>query len=78
MEINENYICQYQDLCVEDGIVYGDIFDGVNFDYVVKFIGFNVVLFVVMVWVFNLFVNVEIVGVVQFFIIFKWDVLEIE
>src|SRR3546814_11996065 len=36
METNENYHRQHQDLRTEDGIAYGDVIEGVDFDYVTK------------------------------------------
>lgn len=43
METNENYNRQHQDLRTEDGIVYGDTIDGVDFDYVAKLTALNAV-----------------------------------
>lgn len=43
METNEHYDRQHQDLRVEDGRVYGDTIDGVDFDYAAKMTALNVV-----------------------------------
>lgn len=43
METNENYNRQHQDLRVEDGIAYGDVIEGVDFDYAAKLTALNVV-----------------------------------
>ena len=43
METNENYNRQHQDIRVEDGIEYGDVIEGVNFDYAAKLTALNVV-----------------------------------
>ncbi|MFQ5534675.1 MAG: M28 family metallopeptidase [Sphingomonadales bacterium] len=43
METNENYIRQHQDIRVEDGIHYGDVIDGVDFNYAAKLTALNVV-----------------------------------
>jgi hypothetical protein len=43
METNEHYHRQHQDLRVEDGIQYGDVIEGVNFDYARKLTALNVV-----------------------------------
>lgn len=43
METNENYNRQHQDLRTENGIAYGDVIDGVNFDYAAKLTALNVV-----------------------------------
>lgn len=41
METNENYNRQHQDLRTENGIRYGDVIEGVNFDYAAKLTGLN-------------------------------------
>ncbi|MFQ5346488.1 MAG: M28 family metallopeptidase [Rhodothalassiaceae bacterium] len=43
METNENYNRQHQDLRVENGIRYGDVIEGVDFDYAAKLTALNVV-----------------------------------
>ncbi len=43
METNENYHRQHQDVRVEDGIRYGDVIEGVNFDYAAKLTALNVI-----------------------------------
>lgn len=43
METHENYVRQHQDLRVEDGIVYGDVIAGVDFDYCAKLTGVNAI-----------------------------------
>lgn len=42
METNENYNRQHQDLRTEDGIAYGDVIGGVDFDYAAKLTALNV------------------------------------
>ena len=41
METHENYTRQHQDIRVEDGIEYGDVIEGVNFDYAAKLTALN-------------------------------------
>lgn len=41
METNENYNRQHQDLRTENGIRYGDVIEGVNFDYAAKLTSLN-------------------------------------
>ncbi|PHI20197.1 peptidase M28 [Lewinellaceae bacterium SD302] len=41
METHENYVRQHQDLRTEDGIDYGDVIEGVNFNYCAKLTGVN-------------------------------------
>jgi Zn-dependent M28 family amino/carboxypeptidase len=43
METHENYNRQHQDIRTEDGIEYGDVIEGVNFDYCAKLTGVNMV-----------------------------------
>ena len=43
MEAHENYTRQHQDLRVEDGISYGDVIEGVNFDYANKLTAVNAI-----------------------------------
>ena len=43
METNEHYDRQHQDLRVEDGVEYGDVIEGVDFDYARKLTALNVV-----------------------------------
>ncbi len=42
METNEHYQRQHQDVRTEDGIAYGDVIDGVDFDYAAKLTALNV------------------------------------
>lgn len=43
METNENYTRQHQDLRVENGIAYGDVISGVDFEYAAKLTALNAV-----------------------------------
>lgn len=43
METHENYNRQHQDLRTENGIVYGDVIEGVDFDYVAKLTNLNII-----------------------------------
>jgi len=43
MEANENYNRQHQDIRVENGINYGDVVAGVNFDYAAKITSVNAI-----------------------------------
>lgn len=43
METNEHYDRQHQDLRTEEGIAYGDVIEGVDFDYARKLTALNVV-----------------------------------
>ncbi len=43
MEAHENYNRQHQDIRIEDGIAYGDVVEGVNFDYARKLTAVNAI-----------------------------------
>lgn len=72
METNENYTRQHQDLRTEDGIVYGDTLDGVDFDYVAKLTGLNAVSLAAMSWAPNPPAEVTIEGAVQPSTTLRW------
>ena len=50
METHENYSRQHQDVRVEDGIAYGDVIEGVDFDYAAKLTGLNVAILSSLAW----------------------------
>jgi hypothetical protein len=50
MEAHENYNRQHQNLRTENGIAYGDVLEGVNFDYVAKLTAVNSVVLVNLAW----------------------------
>jgi Zn-dependent M28 family amino/carboxypeptidase len=43
METHENYTMQHQDIRVENGIAYGDVLEGVDFDYCAKLTAVNAI-----------------------------------
>ena len=72
METNENYTRQHQDLRTEDGIVYGDTLDGVDFDYAAKLTGLNAVSLAAMSWAPAPPAEVSIEGAVKPSTTLKW------
>jgi len=50
METHENYNRQHQDIRTEDGIVYGDVIEGVNFDYAAKLTAVNAITLAGLAW----------------------------
>jgi Zn-dependent M28 family amino/carboxypeptidase len=50
MEAHENYTRQHQDIRVEDGIAYGDVIEGVDFDYARKLTGLNAATLAALAW----------------------------
>ncbi len=65
METHENYNRQHQDLRTEDGIEYGDVIEGVDFDYARKLTSLNVVSLAGMAAAPPFPANVRIEGAVQ-------------
>ncbi|MDN3377588.1 MULTISPECIES: M28 family metallopeptidase [unclassified Pseudoalteromonas] len=73
METNENYNHQHQDLRTENGIVYGDTIDGVDFDYTAKLTSLNAVSLAAMAWAPAPPKSVEISGAVKPSTTLKWQ-----
>jgi len=65
METNEHYQRQHQDLRIEEGIVYGDTIEGVNFQYAAKLTALNAVSLAGMANAPNPPADVTITGAVQ-------------
>jgi Peptidase family M28 len=73
METHENYNRQHQDLRTENGIKYGDVIEGVNFDYARKLTSLNVVTLASLASAPPIPANVEIEGAVQPSTSLKWS-----
>lgn len=76
METNENYHRQHQDLRTENGIVYGDTIDGVNFDYAAKLTALNAVSLASMAWAPSPPAEVSIEGAVKPSTTLRWQALD--
>ncbi|MBE9563812.1 MAG: M28 family metallopeptidase [Proteobacteria bacterium] len=50
MEAHENYNRQHQDIRLENGIHYGDVIEGVNFDYAARLTAVNAISLASMAW----------------------------
>lgn len=50
MEAHENYIMQHQDIRTEEGIAYGDVIEGVNFEYAKKLTAVNAINLASIAW----------------------------
>ena len=74
METNEHYHRQHQDLRIEDGIEYGDVIEGVNFDYARKLTALNVVSLAGMAMAPPFPAGVEIEGAVRPSTTLRWTV----
>ena len=73
METNENYNRQHQDLRIENNIKYGDIIDGVNFEYVKKLTTVNAINLALLASSPPPPKNLKIGGIVEPSVKFKWD-----
>lgn len=76
METNENYNRQHQDLRTENGIHYGDVIEGVNFDYAAKLTGVNAIVLAGLAWAPPAPKNVRIGGAVQPSTRLQWDAVD--
>ena len=72
METNEHYDRQHQDLRTEDGVVYGDTIDGVDFDYAARLTALNAVSLAGMAWAPPPPADVTIEGAVTANTTLKW------
>ncbi|GLR15520.1 M28 family metallopeptidase [Portibacter lacus] len=73
METHENYNMQHQDIRVEDGIAYGDVIDGVDFDYASKLTAVNAITLAGIAWAPKPPEGLMIGGAVQPSTRLKWD-----
>jgi len=78
METNENYTRQHQDLRTENGIEYGDVIEGVDFDYAKKLTAVNAINLAALAWAPQQPENVEIAGAVQPSTSLRWEMVEDE
>ncbi len=74
METHENYTRQHQNLRSENGIEYGDVIEGVNFEYAKKLTGVNAISLAGLAWAPEAPKNVKIKGAVQPSTSLSWDV----
>jgi Zn-dependent M28 family amino/carboxypeptidase len=73
METHENYNRQHQDIREENGIKYGDVIEGVNFEYAAKLTGVNAITLASLAWAPPTPKNVMIGGAVRPSTRLKWD-----
>ncbi|MEM7396185.1 MAG: M28 family metallopeptidase, partial [Verrucomicrobiota bacterium] len=78
METHEHYNRQHQDIRVEDGIEYGDVIEGVNFDYAARLTAVNAITLAALAWAPPQPQNVKIGGIVQPSTRLIWDPVEDE
>jgi Zn-dependent M28 family amino/carboxypeptidase len=73
MEAHENYNRQHQNTRVENGIKYGDVIEGVNFEYAKKLTAVNAICLASLGWSPPSPKNVAIGGVVAPSTVLNWD-----
>lgn len=73
METHENYTRQHQDVRVENGIAYGDVLEGVNFDYAAKLTALNAATLASLAWAPGRPRNVRIAGAVRPAATLRWE-----
>ena len=78
METNENYNRQHQDLRTENGIEYGDVIEGVNFEYCAKLTAVNAINLAALAWAPDAPKNVEIAGAVRPSTSLRWEMKDDE
>ncbi len=76
MEAHENYNRQHQDIRTENGIEYGDVVAGVNFDYAEKLTAVNAINLAALAWAPPAPEKVEIGGIVEPDTKLKWDAVD--
>lgn len=78
MEAHENYNRQHQDLRTENGIAYGDVIEGVNFDYAAKLTAVNAIALAALASAPPAPKNVKIGGTVKPSTTLAWDKVDDE
>ena len=76
MEAHENYVMQHQDIRVEQGVAYGDVIAGVNFEYAEKLTAVNAINLASIAWAPPAVKKLSIGGIVQASAKFKWEKIE--
>ncbi|MEZ4703153.1 MAG: M28 family peptidase [Rhodothermales bacterium] len=76
METNENYTRQHQDIRVEDGIAYGDVIEGVDFEYAARLTAVNALALASLAWAPPQPADVRIGGVVQPSTTLAWSAVD--
>lgn len=76
METHENYERQHQDLRTENGIAYGDVLSGVDFDYAARLTSANATVLAALAWAPPAPRNVQVGGAVQPSTTLAWDAVD--
>lgn len=73
METHENYNRQHQDIREENGVKYGDVISGVNFEYAAKLTRVNAITLAALAWAPAAPKDLKIGGMVSADTHFKWE-----
>ena len=76
METHENYTRQHQDLREEGGVNYGDVIEGVNFEYAAKLTGVNAATLAALAWAPPPPDSVQIQGAVRPSTTLSWKIVD--
>ena len=76
MEAHENYIMQHNDIRIENGIAYGDVIEGVDFEYAKKLTAVNTINLASLAWAPPSLEELSIGGVVEASVKFKWKKID--
>ena len=76
METHEQYERQHQDIRVENGIAYGDVIEGVDFNHAAKLTAVNAAVLASMAWAPPQPAAVRIGGAVRSSTTLDWDPVE--
>ena len=73
METHENYNMQHQDIRYENNIYYGDVIEGVNFEYAKKITAVNAINLASLAWSPQTLKKLSIGGIVEASVKFRWE-----
>jgi len=76
METHENYERQHQDVRTENGIAYGDVLGGVDFDYAARLTSVDATVLAALAWAPPAPGNVQIGGAVRPSTTLAWDAVD--
>ena len=76
METHENYVRQHQNIRTEDGVAYGDVVEGVDFDYAARLTAVNAAVLASLAWAPPAPLNVLVGGAVQPSTTLAWDAVD--
>jgi len=73
MEAHENYVMQHQDIRLENGIAYGDVIEGVDFNFAKKLTSVNAINLASLAWAPPSVKKLSIGGIVEASVKFTWE-----